>query len=255
MRRRPRPSGSPRCATACISSSRWPMRAGAWRLSSCRTCSASTAGSPAATARWGRRASVWRSPGGSSRPTGTHPGHVRRAGPGHHDFLHPAGGRGARGGGLCRPWRGPPTSVPGRTGASPRPGGRRRSGGAALRARRTCRLGIRSGGDGRSGGAPRPHPYGEPLAGPARFGVARGRRHRADGTGPGAGRFAGRFHLGLRTRRDHRAGARSRSGRLHRQALLADRARGADPGRAAPAGRARALPDWATWRSTIRSAV
>ena len=49
----------------------------------------------------------------------------------------------------------------------------------------------------------------------------------------------GHLHLGLRARRDHRAGAGGRRRRLHRQALFADRTHGADPGGPAPAGGAR----------------
>ena len=65
--------------------------------------------------------------------------------------------------------------------------------------------------------------------GAARSGAARHRRHRADAAGPRFRRPAGHLHLRLRPRRDRREGARVGRGRLHRQALFANRAGGAGP--------------------------
>ena len=60
-------------------------------------------------------------------------------------------------------------------------------------------------------------------------------------TGAGTRRPPRHLHLGLRARRDHRAGAGGRRRRLHRQALFADRPHGADRGGPAPAGGARPI--------------
>ena len=187
-----------------------------------------------------------------------HGGRIRAAsgGPGQGTevtFTLPVAGAGRRGrrGRQSPGW---PARTPGRAGADTHPGGGRRPEDAALRPRRARRVGIRPGGDRRSGGGVRPHPDRAAPAGPARPDAARDRRHRADGTGPRAGRPAGHLHLRLRARRDGRAGAGGRRRRLHRQAVLADGADGADPGRAAQTGRARALPAGRPGRSTTRNA-
>ena len=85
----------------------------------------------------------------------------------------------------------------------------------------------------RGGGAP--HPGREAPAGAAQPDAARDRRHRADADRSRAFRPAGHLHLGLRARRDHRAGAGGRRRGLRGQALFADRAHGAHPGGPAPA--------------------
>ena len=117
------------------------------------------------------------------------------------------------------------------------PRGRRRSADPAPCPRRAGRGGLFRAGHPRPSRSRRDHPHRDARAGPARPDAARDRRHRADAERPGTGRPAGHLHLGLRPRRDDRAGARGGRGGLHRQALLADGAHGADSGGAAPTRR------------------
>ena len=81
----------------------------------------------------------------------------------------------------------------------------------------------------------------KPQAGPARPDAARDQRRRADADRARARRPAGHLHLGLRARRDHRAGTGGRRRGLRGQAVLADRTHGAHPGGPAPAGEPRPL--------------
>ena len=127
------------------------------------------------------------------------------------------------------------------TGSGAHPGGRRRPGDAAASPRHAGGGGLRPAGHGRPAGVVALDPGREAPAGPARPDAARDRRRRADADRSRARRPAGHLHLGLRARRDHRAGAGGRRRGLRGQAVLADRAHGAHPGGPAPAVEPRPL--------------
>ena len=143
-------------------------------------------------------------------------------------------------GGGRRPGRGSRRRRTGGAGArraAKHPGGGQRPAGATLHPRRALRGRLRPARDRRNAEPAAHHPDREAAAGAARPGAARSRRHRADAAGPRARRPAGHLRLQLRPRRDRREGARVGPGRLHRQALLADR--GSWPGSGRPSGAAR----------------
>ena len=232
--RTPPPSGSRRPATGSTSRSRFPMRAGASRRSTSGSCSAST---PAAgTARAGSAAGwAWPSARAWSRPMADASG--PRAGAWASALASPSRSR----------WPGRPTPA-----LDAPPGAARRrtrcpsSWSTTTRARcamfatRWRRRATRPWSPATRGAVAHP-PDREAPAGAARLDAARDRRDPTDADRAGTRRPARHLHLGLRARRDHRAGAGGRRRRLHRQALFADRAHGTDPGGPAPAGGARAV--------------
>ena len=105
---------------------------------------------------------------------------------------------------------GPPRPAGPRPRRGAHPGGRRRPGDAAPSPRHAGGGGLRPAGHRRPRGGGAPHPDRKAPTGPARPDAARDRRHRADADRARARRPAGHLHLGLRARRDHRAGAGGR---------------------------------------------
>ena len=185
-------------------------------------------------------------------PRRPHPGRQPRRRPRHGGHVHDSGGGGnrRRGGRPCRRRAGRPRTR--RAAAHPRR--RRRPADAALRPRRALQGWLRSAGHGHAAGPAANHPDREATPRAARPDPARRRRHRADAAGPRARRPAGHLHLRLPPRRDRCQGARLGRGRLHRQALLADRAGRPGPGRGSGAARRPSRSPLATSRSTTSGA-